>query len=112
MTRLDCEKAILTLASIVAVATVSADNAMAQSGIGIAGSSNAGNQNQNVSFDRPEAWALKYFASTTLLSGLQPPEQSLDGQRIGSVTVGLELGWLPALDPGQTKVGFNGTSPT
>jgi len=110
MTRLNCGKAILVFASVVAVATVSADNAMAQSGVGNGGSVNARNQNEHVSFDSPEAWALKYFASTTLLSGLQP-EQFPSGRRIGSVTVGLELGWLPTLDPGQTRVGFNGTAP-
>src|SRR5690348_10350921 len=31
-------------------------------------------RNYHVGFDRPEAWGLKYFASTSLLSGLQPPE--------------------------------------
>jgi hypothetical protein len=67
-------------------------------------------KNYHVSFDRPEGWGLKYFASTTLLSGLQPPDP-LEGRRIGSVTVGLELGWLPTLDAGQTRIGFNGRSP-
>ena len=110
MTRLNCGNKILVFACVVGVASVSVNNAMAQSEVGNGGTVNAGNQNEHVSFDRPEAWALKYFASTTLLSGLQP-EQSFNGRRIGSVTVGLEMGWLPTLDPGQTKVGFNGTEP-
>ena len=54
-------------------------------------------KNYHVSFDRPEAWGLKYFASTTLLSGLQLPEPP-EGRRTGSVTVGFELGWLPRVE--------------
>lgn len=68
------------------------------------------NNTYHVGFDRPESWGLKYFASGTLLSGLQPAEQSSDYQA-GSVTIGLELGWLPRLDAGQTRIGFNGTEP-
>src|SRR5260370_41413753 len=63
--------------------------------------------NYHVGFDRPEAWGLKYFASTSLLSGLQLPEPP-EGHRIGSITVGFEVGWLPALDAGQRRIGFNG----
>ncbi|HMC62453.1 MAG TPA: hypothetical protein VKJ01_24880, partial [Candidatus Solibacter sp.] len=48
-------------------------------------------------FDSPEAWALKYFASTTLMSGLQPPEPLVEGRRTGSITVGFETDWMPAL---------------
>ena len=65
------------------------------------------NNNYHVGFDRPEAWGLKYFASTSLLSGLQLPEPP-EGHRIGSITVGFEAGWLPALDAGQRRIGFNG----
>src|SRR5437870_8958113 len=61
---------------------------------------------QHLSFDRPEAWALKYFTSTTLLSGLQPPEPLEEGRHVGSVTVGLETAWLPALNPDRARVGF------
>ncbi|HEX8985669.1 MAG TPA: hypothetical protein VF767_09565, partial [Bryobacteraceae bacterium] len=68
------------------------------------------NNTYHIGFDRPEAWGLKYFASTTLLSGLQPPEPA-EGYRVGSVTIGFELGWLPALDAGQRRIGFNGTAP-
>ena len=63
---------------------------------------------QHLSFDSPEAWALKYFTSVTLLSGLQPPESSVETRRTGSVTIGIELGWLPALTPEQARVGFSG----
>jgi hypothetical protein len=63
---------------------------------------------QHLSFDSPEAWALKYFTSVTLLSGLQPPETLVEERKTGSVTVGLETGWLPALTPAQARVGFSG----
>jgi len=64
----------------------------------------------HIGFDRPEAWGLKYFASATLLSGLQLPTPP-GGYQAGSVTVGLELGWLPYLDAAQRRIGFNGTEP-
>jgi len=65
-------------------------------------------QTQQLDFDRPEAWALKYFASSTLLNGLQPPELGLERRRTGSVTLGLELGWLPRLNAERARVGFTG----
>ena len=68
------------------------------------------NRNYHVGFDRPEAWGLKYFASTSLLAGLALPESS-EGHRTGSVTVGLEMDWLPTLDAGQRRIGFDGTAP-
>jgi hypothetical protein len=66
--------------------------------------------NYHLGFEQPEAWGLKYFASTTLLSGLQPPEPP-EGHRFGSITVGLETSWLPTLDDGQRRIGFKGTVP-
>src|SRR6478672_6953014 len=66
--------------------------------------------NYHLGFERPEAWGLKYFASTSLLSGLQPPEPA-EGRHVGSVTVGFELGWLPTLDDGQRRIGYNGNAP-
>jgi len=60
-----------------------------------------------LSFDRPEAWALKYFVSTTTLSGLETPEET----HAGSIAVGLEGGWIPTLTDAQQRVGFNGTAP-
>jgi hypothetical protein len=64
-------------------------------------------RNYHVSFDRPEAWALKYFASSSLLTGLQPAEPR-EGHGAGSITIGFESDWLPSLDAGQERVGFNG----
>src|SRR5690348_13509505 len=40
--------------------------------------------NYHIGFDKPEAWGLKYFASTSLLSGLQPPAPP-EGYHLGSV---------------------------
>jgi hypothetical protein len=61
----------------------------------------------HMSFDRPEAWALKYFASATLPSGLDTPRTL----KRGSVAIGVEFGWLPPLSEAQQLVGFNGTEP-
>src|SRR5713101_2963293 len=65
---------------------------------------------RHVAFDSPDGWALQYFTSATLLSGLQPPEPLGEHRQFGAVTLGLELGWLPALTPEQTRVGFGGRS--
>src|SRR5215813_1245442 len=65
--------------------------------------------NYHLSFNPPEAWGLKYFASTTLLNGLEAPEPP-EGQRFGSITVGFETDWLPTLDAGQRRIGFNGAA--
>ena len=50
---------------------------------------------------------MKHFASATLLNGLQPGESAED-RRVGSLTVGFEMGWLPALSADQARVGFSG----
>src|SRR5581483_3070311 len=71
----------------------------------LAGAQTAGGR---LSFDRPESWALKYFTSGTLFTGLQPPMPGPEGHKVGSVTVGLEAGWIPALSPEQSRVGFTG----
>jgi len=90
-------------------ATGGATGSSGANGAGAAGAYNLHN-NYHIGFDRPEAWGLKYFTSTSLLSGLQPPEPT-EGHTFGSITVGLELGWVPNLDPGQTRIGFNGHVP-
>jgi len=66
--------------------------------------------NYHLDFESPEAWGLKYFASTTLLNGLQPPTSS-ESYHTGSVSVAIETGWLPTLDEGQRRIGFKGTTP-
>jgi hypothetical protein len=63
------------------------------------------NSIDHLSFDRPESWALKYFTSVTLVGGLETPRT----QKPGSVSIGLEAGWLPPLTDAQQFVGYNGT---
>jgi hypothetical protein len=104
MGRFNRKRAIGIFVCVFGVTSVLTVKAMAQP---VAGGLN---NNYHVSFDRPEAWGLKYFASTSLLSGLQPPEPA-EGHRVGAITLGFELGWLPTLDAGQERIGFNGHAP-
>ena len=106
MIRFNIAKAIGLVVCVTGVTGVLTVKAMAQGGA--TGSTTS--KNYHVSFDRPEAWGLKYFSSTTLLSGLQPPEPA-EGHRFGAINVGIELGWLPTLDAGQRQIGFNGRAP-
>jgi hypothetical protein len=57
-------------------------------------------------FDRPEAWAMKYFTSASLLAATP----ALPGDQTGQIWLGLELVGLPALSTAQQRVGFNGTT--
>jgi hypothetical protein len=61
---------------------------------------------EQLTFDRPESWALQYFTSATLLTGLDTAQD----ERAGSITIGLETGWVPSLTPAQQRVGFSGTA--
>ena len=60
---------------------------------------------ETIDFDRPEAWAQKYFTSVTMLTGFGAPRY------IDRWSVGLELeaAWVPHLSGQQRTVGFNGT---
>ncbi len=60
---------------------------------------------ERLDFDRTESWAMKYFASTNLLTGLGVPRSS----EPGSVELGLEGLWIPSLSEKERTVGFNGT---
>src|SRR4051794_13769854 len=88
---------ILTLG----LAGTAAWNARAQNG----GTSYTFRNNYHIGFERPEAWGLKYFASASLLSGLPAPQPEHYGT--GTITVGLEMDWVPQLDEGQQRIGFN-----
>src|SRR5437016_2848027 len=111
MIRFNRNTAVRVFVCVVGVAGVLTVTAMAQYGGGTgAAGAYVFNKNYHIGFERPEAWGLKYFASVSLLSGLQPPDPP-EGRRAGSVTVGVELGWLPTLDAGQTRIGFNGKAP-
>lgn len=58
-----------------------------------------------LAFDRPESWAMKYFASVNLLTGFGAPGAS----EPGSVELGFEAASVPTLSEAQRTVGFGGT---
>lgn len=60
---------------------------------------------EELDFDRPEAWAMKYFASVSLLTGLGAPR----ARETGELELALEAGLIPHLDAAERTVGFNGT---
>ncbi len=55
-------------------------------------------------FDEPEAWAMKYFSSVNLLTGLGPPAEL----EPGALEIGFEAVWVPSLSEGERTVGFSG----
>lgn len=59
---------------------------------------------QQLSFDRPEAWALKRTSSLTLLTTLGPPPELAAGE----LELAVDLVWNPSLDERQRRVGFTG----
>jgi hypothetical protein len=62
---------------------------------------------ERIDASRPEAWAMQYFASTTLLGGFTVPIS----REPGSILVGAEIVWVPLLSADKQRVGFNGTKP-
>ena len=58
-----------------------------------------------IDFDRPEAWAMKYFASAAQPTGMGAPRALAPGE----IEVGFEGGWVASLDEAEQRVGFNGT---
>jgi hypothetical protein len=61
-------------------------------------------QGENLGWDRPEAWAMKYFNSVSILTGLGPPR----ARDRWSFEIGLELDSIPHLSEDQRRVGFIG----
>lgn len=59
----------------------------------------------DLELEDPEAWAMAWFGSVTLLTGFGVPEP-LDP---GSLELGLEAGWVPSLSEEERRVGFGGT---
>ena len=59
---------------------------------------------EELDWDRPEAWAMKFFNSVSLLTGLGAPEE----RRKWSFEIGLELDSIPQLSEDQWRIGFNG----
>jgi opacity protein-like surface antigen len=60
---------------------------------------------QDLDFDRPESWAMKYFTSITLPTGVGPPRRL----RRWQLRVQLEPSWIPFVSDEQRTVGFDGT---
>jgi hypothetical protein len=64
------------------------------------------NDHEDLDFDRPEAWAMAWFAAVTFPTALGtetlPP---------GAVELSLEGGWVPSLSAEQRSVGFLGNKP-
>ena len=47
--------------------------------VGVASAQEVFAPRQDLDFDRPESWAMKYFASASLCSGLGTPRDSVPG---------------------------------
>ena len=61
---------------------------------------------ERLTFDRPESWALQYFTSASMLSGLGPDTS----EARGGIRLEIESGWVPPLSAAQQQVGFAGTA--
>jgi hypothetical protein len=59
---------------------------------------------EELDFDRPESWAMKYYASLALLTGMGVPE----AMGAGRVDLGFEGGFVPQLSEDERRVGFGG----
>ena len=59
---------------------------------------------EHLDADRPEAWAMSYFSSISLLAGLGTPRT----RDPWSLEIGFEADWIPQLGKSLKKVGFNG----
>ena len=59
---------------------------------------------EHLDSDRPEAWAMNYFTSISLLTELGAPHS----RDPGSLEFGLEVDWIPELSKSMRRVGLNG----
>lgn len=60
---------------------------------------------EDLDFDRPEAWAMKYYSLVSLASGFGVPAE----REAGDVDLAFEVGWIPSLEGDEARVGFRGT---
>lgn len=60
---------------------------------------------ESVAFDRPEAWAMRYFTAAGLMLADGPPEALGKGQ----FALGFDVANIPRLSRSERTVGFNGT---
>jgi hypothetical protein len=61
-------------------------------------------QDAHVAADSPEAWAMKYFAGSTIMTGFGATPVLRAGDWIAT----LDVGHIPTLDEAQQRVGFGG----
>lgn len=59
---------------------------------------------EELDWDRPEAWAMKFFNSVSIFTGLGAPRE----RRPWSFEIGLELDTIPHLSEDQRRIGFGG----
>jgi hypothetical protein len=64
---------------------------------------------ENLPSERPEAWAMRYFAAALRGHGFGSAPARTPARTPGDFEVGFEVGWLPSLDAEQETVGFGGT---
>ena len=55
--------------------------------------------------ERPEAWAMRWFAGALAPGGFGPPSELTPG----ALELGVDAGWLPKLSAADRRVGFDGT---
>ncbi len=60
---------------------------------------------EELAWDRPEAWAMKYFAAVSMMSGYGTSEE-LDK---GAISIAFDAGWVPSLSEDERRVGFIGS---
>lgn len=60
---------------------------------------------EELDFDRPESWAMKFYASLSLLTSMGVPER----MGAGTIDLGFEGAIVPQLSDDQRRVGFDGT---
>jgi hypothetical protein len=59
---------------------------------------------EELDFDRPEAWAMKWFSSLAVMTGFGGPPELAPG----AWELGLEGAWVPSLSEEERRVGFIG----
>jgi hypothetical protein len=59
---------------------------------------------EELEWDRPEAWAMKFFNSVSVFTGLGAPRE----RNPWSFEIGLELDTIPHLSEDQRRIGFGG----
>jgi hypothetical protein len=89
---------VVGLIVLIGITTIAGSSILAQTSI----------PNNQISFDRPEAWALKRF-DAALLPSMMLPVAPVELRHAGTISVGVQMGWLPMLSVAQETVGFDGT---